>query len=184
MMSAIHKLDTKQILQTSGLIAVDLLPTDDKDEDGVDGGIDLALTKAGEKFLVQCKHWKAYKVGVDVVRELCGVMAAKGAASGFVVTSGRFTAEALAFAEGRNLKLVDGPKLFAMIKQARQSLGSNVKQFDSKPQVAQPKPATEPTCPNCQSSMVKRTARTGASAGSAFWGCATFPKCRGVRPLC
>lgn len=150
---------------------------------GADGGVDLAFTKAGEKFLVQCKQWKAYKVGVDVVRELYGVMAAKGAAGGFVVTSGRFTAEALAFAEGRNVRLVDGQKLFAMIKQAKQSLGSNVTQFDSKPQVLPPRAATELSCPNCQSSMVKRIARTGANTGGEFWGCSTFPKCRGARPL-
>ena len=34
-----------------------------------------------EKFLVQCKQGKAYIVGVDVVRELYGVMAAKGAST-------------------------------------------------------------------------------------------------------
>ena len=70
---------------------------------------------------------------MDVVRELYGVMAVKGTAGGFVVTSGRFTVEALAFAEGRNVMLVDGAKLFAMIKQAKQSLGSNVRQIDCKP---------------------------------------------------
>ena len=62
---------------------------------GADGGVDLVLTKpgknGGEKFLVQCKQWRAFKVGVDVVRELYGVMAARGATGGFVVTSGRFT---------------------------------------------------------------------------------------------
>ncbi len=42
----------------------------------------------------------ALKVGVDVVRELYGVMAAKGATGGFVVTSGRFTEDAKAFAQG------------------------------------------------------------------------------------
>jgi restriction system protein len=42
-----------------------------------DGGVDLILTKAGETYLVQCKQWKAYKVGVTVVRELLGVMAAR-----------------------------------------------------------------------------------------------------------
>ena len=46
---------------------------------GADGGVDLVLTRGGEKFLVQCKQWKAFKVGVDVVRELYGVMAARGA---------------------------------------------------------------------------------------------------------
>jgi len=39
---------------------------------GADGGIDLVLTRpgknGGEKFLVQCKQWRAFKVGVDVVR--------------------------------------------------------------------------------------------------------------------
>jgi len=43
-----------------------------------------------KKFLVQCKQWKAFKVGVDVVQELHGVMAAKGVTCGFVVTFGRF----------------------------------------------------------------------------------------------
>lgn len=90
---------------------------------GADGGIDLVLTKpgknGGEKFLVQCKQWRAYKVGVDVVRELYGVMAAKGATGGFVVTSGRFTEEAIRFASGRNVTLVDGPKLHGLMRQAQ-----------------------------------------------------------------
>jgi len=54
-----------------------------------DGGVDLVLTRDGQTFLVQCKQWKACKVGVSVVRELFGVMAAEKAAGGFVVTSGR-----------------------------------------------------------------------------------------------
>lgn len=35
------------------------------DGGGADGGVDLVLRKDGEKFLVQCKQWKAYKVGVQ-----------------------------------------------------------------------------------------------------------------------
>ena len=78
---------------------------------GADGGVDLVLAKNGEKFLVQCKQWKAFKVGVSVVRELYGVMAAKGVAGGYVVTSGQFTAEAKEFAAGRNIVLLDGGAL-------------------------------------------------------------------------
>ena len=58
---------------------------------GADGGIDLKLKKGGEIFLVQCKQWRAYKVSVNIVRELFGVMSAQGATGGFVVTSGVFT---------------------------------------------------------------------------------------------
>ncbi len=47
---------------------------------GADGGVDLVLNKDGEKYLFQCKQWRAVRVGVDVIRELYGVMAARGAA--------------------------------------------------------------------------------------------------------
>lgn len=150
---------------------------------GADGGVDLVLTKGSEKFLVQCKQWKAYKVGVDVVRELYGVMAAKGATGGFVVTSGRFTEDAKAFADGRNVQLVDGPKLFAMIKQAKQSLTATAQQPANRPQMGKQVALSEPACPQCGSSMVKRTARKGGNAGGEFWGCSKFPTCRGVHPL-
>lgn len=40
---------------------------------GPDGGVDLELKRGSETFLVQCKQWRAQKVGVDVVRELYGV---------------------------------------------------------------------------------------------------------------
>lgn len=78
---------------------------------GPDGGVDLVLRKDGETFLVQCKQWRAYKVSVQVVRELYGVMAAQGVAGGFVVTTGTFTAEARKFAKGTNIHLIDGANL-------------------------------------------------------------------------
>lgn len=165
---------------------------------GPDGGIDLVLRKGGEKSLVQCKQWKAFKVSVQIVRELYGVMAAHGAAGGFVVTSGRFTEDAVEFAKGRNVTLVDGPKLFGMIKQAQASLGSSEPvRAPSPPRGAsastsgsapQSKSATAgrddvtPTCPMCSRSMQLRTAKRGANAGGTFWGCTGYPQCKGTRP--
>lgn len=146
---------------------------------GADGGVDLVLSRGSEKFLVQCKQWKAYKVGVEVVRELYGVMAARGAAGGFVVTSGHFTEDAKAFADGRNVKLVDGPRLLGLIKQARQSLARG-----ARPAAVADVAATggQPKCPVCQSAMVKRMARKGPNAGAQFWGCSDYPTCRGTLP--
>lgn len=150
---------------------------------GPDGGIDLAMISGGEKFLVQCKQWKAFKVGVDVVRELYGVMAAKGATGGFVVTSGRFTNEAKVFANGRNVQLVDGQKLFEMIKNAKQSLADTAQYSITEPQTIQPKTPIETACPQCGAGMIKRTARKGGNVGVEFWGCSKFPACRGVRQM-
>ncbi|MCP6060176.1 restriction endonuclease, partial [Klebsiella pneumoniae] len=64
-----------------------------------------------DKYLVQCKQWKALKVGVTVVREFFGVVAAEGVASGFIVASGTYTEEAKSFAQGRNIQLVGGSLL-------------------------------------------------------------------------
>ena len=61
---------------------------------GPDGGVDLTLARGDERFLVQCKQWRVQQVGVAVVRELYGVMAAEHAADGYVVTSGSFTRDA------------------------------------------------------------------------------------------
>ncbi len=156
---------------------------------GPDGGVDLILRRDQEKFLVQCKQWKAFKVGVAVVRELYGVMAVQGAAGGFVVTSGSFTDEAIKFASGRNVTLVDGPKLFGLIQQAKAARGSQsraearverrpVTPFSAKASAA----PLAMTCPSCSSTMVRRVAKRGDNAGKAFWGCAEYPTCRGTRP--
>ena len=163
---------------------------------GPDGGVDLVLRKGQEKFLVQCKQWKAFKVGVAIVRQLYGVMAAKGAAGGFVVTSGSFTAEAIEFATGRNVTLVDGAKLFGLIQQAKTArAGQGGATRAEKAEVSVTCQPVTPfaatalaapltiTCPSCSSAMVRRVATRGDNAGSAFWGCAAYPKCRGTWPL-
>ncbi|MFT3720107.1 restriction endonuclease [Pseudorhodoferax sp.] len=163
---------------------------------GADGGVDLVLTRGGEKFLVQCKQWKAFKVGVSTVRELYGVMAAEGAAGGFVVTSGRFTKEAEAFAAGRNVELVDGPALAALLQAARKagaggpgvSAAANAPRLptDPGPHMARGPSAADaaPGCPRCDRPMVRRTARKGPEAGKEFWGCSGYAQgCRGTREI-
>lgn len=37
-----------------------------------------------------------------------------------------------------------------------------------------------PHCPKCGSEMVLRTAKRGDNQGGKFWGCSTYPKCRGM----
>jgi restriction system protein len=149
--------------------------------DGPDGGVDLVLLKGTEKHLVQCKHWRASKVGVTTVRELYGVMTAQRATGGYVVTSGQFTEDAREFAAGRHLFLVDGPILKRWIRDIPK------KTTRSEPRhPLQSATSTGPkseNCPQCGAEMVLRTAKQGANAGQRFWGCSTFPKCKGTKPL-
>lgn len=39
-------------------------------------------------------------------------------------------------------------------------------------------PSGSRTCPRCDSALIIRRASRGENAGSNFWGCSSFPKCR------
>ena len=138
---------------------------------GPDEGIDLVLKKDGALVLVQCKQWKSAKVGVNIVRELLGVMMAKDATCGILITSGVFTQEAKNFAASKPIDLVDGTQLLQLI--------GNVQ----KQGATSPKPASGNVCPECGGEMVLRTAQKGPNPGQKFWGCSNFPKCRFTKPL-
>lgn len=138
-----------------------------------DGGVDLILARGTERFLVQCKQWRAQQVPVTIVRELYGVMAAENAAGGYVVTSGRFTSDAIAFAEGRNIELIDGKTLPALLRESKNAGAAATREPLTTTQVA-----STPACPRCQEPMVPRVAKRGANLGSEFWGCRRYPKCK------
>ncbi|MBK8168671.1 MAG: restriction endonuclease [bacterium] len=164
---------------------------------GADGGIDLVLKRGGETWLVQCKRFEKSAVGVKTVRELLGVVAGEGASGGIFITTSTFTRDAQSFAQGQKLELVDGETLLERVQAVR--TGKGVTPALEPP--ARPRPAVrvpaeiaatpptapaEPhaaTCPKCGAPMVKRTAKQGANAGSAFWGCTKYPACRGTRAI-
>ncbi len=131
---------------------------------GADGGIDLELRKNDEWVLVQCKQWKAQKVGVNVIREMFGVLAASNADKVIVISSGRYTQQAIDFASDKPMLLVDGNGLLSLIHDV---------------QTAPKVEATKQTiCPRCGSELVERQAKRGINAGNTFLGCSSFPKCR------
>lgn len=162
-----------------------------------DGGIDLVLTKGLKRTLVQCKHWKSQKVGIRPVRELYGVMAGTKATAGKFVVTGSFTADAEKFAKGKDLELVNGEALWRLVEDIRGAKAASHTQVTNTISVAADNVSTldrdlvnpifqakfpEPImCPKCGAEMIEREAKRGANAGSAFWGCSQFPRCRGTR---
>ncbi|HCG8095744.1 restriction endonuclease [Vibrio parahaemolyticus] len=141
-----------------------------------DGGVDIWLTKDGELTLVQCKHWKVRKVGIQVLREMYAVMIENQASKMMIITSGNFTSEAVAYAQGKRLWLINGSELVHMIEDGRNFVNNPIE----KSVVVEPK---QTLCPNCQSVLVERVARRGINAGKLFLGCSSFPKCRFTREV-
>ncbi len=136
---------------------------------GPDGGVDLVLRRGGEVVAVQCKCWRERVVGVRPVRELKGALADCGAQRGIVAATGRFTADAVAYAERNGVQLLDGTALLASLP------GATPVPPDA---LAPPQPPEPMSCPHCHGRMVMKKSRYGL-----FWGCARYPHCRGKRQL-
>lgn len=145
---------------------------------GPDGGVDLTIKKNGSVYLVQCKQWRTYKVGVKVVREMLGLVTAHSAQGTVIVTSGTFTQEAKAFAQGKPIDLVEGHELVDLIRtvQTRPAAAAAPSRLAAVPASS----ARAVACPSCGGQMVLREARRGSHAGNKFWGCSNYPKCRHV----
>lgn len=82
---------------------------------GADGGVDLALRKNGQRTIVQCKQWRAQRVGVQVVREMFGILVDQGATAVKIVALGSYTPDAAAFARNKPIELIDGRKLLSTV---------------------------------------------------------------------
>ncbi|MEF3083194.1 restriction endonuclease [Luteimonas sp. SMYT11W] len=153
---------------------------------GADGGIDLILRKHGQRTLVQCKQWHREKVPVNVVREMYGLLTHHGAHAVRIATVGGFTQDAARFAAGKPIELIDGATLLAMIRDVQHADRAPASAPPPMPApriepafaTATPAIAVKPDCPRCGSAMVERTNRR---ANTPFWGCITFPACRGTR---
>lgn len=81
-----------------------------------DHGVDVIIFNAeGEKWIAQCKRYSG-SVGEPVVRDLYGTMQHEGAQKAYLITTGTFTAQAAAWAEGKPIVLYDGEALVKFIR--------------------------------------------------------------------
>lgn len=141
-----------------------------------DGGIDLIIRKEGRTSFVQCKKYQTSKVSLSMVRDFYGAMNANlNFESGYFITTGIFTLEAKHFAEDKPIELIDGSKLMDYVRMTESQ------EMPQRQSIGTVKSSKTPLCPKCGASMVLRTAKKGNMAGSQFWGCSTYPKCRGTK---
>ena len=139
---------------------------------GPDGGVDIGLIAGGDEkpsVLVQCKAWDAYGIGIKRLLGLIAAMAAAGVGEGMLITSGRFTSEANAFAAKQSIQLVDGTALLAKFAALAPEKGLALLRF------ATDGDFVTPTCPAC---AVKMISRQSAQGGRKFWGCRNYPRCK------
>jgi restriction system protein len=139
---------------------------------GADGGVDLILRKNGRTELVQCKQWRREQINVSVVREMWGLVHHHRADAVKIVAVGEFTRDAAAFARDKAIDLINGEKLLVAV---RDSQATPALQTRIEPTLM----ASIPSCPLCGKTMTQRSKR---ATGQSFWGCSSFPRCKGTRP--
>ena len=148
--------------------------------------VDFVMEKGGRNYLVQCKHWRARCIDVDEVRDVFGHMAATNAAAAYVIGSGRYTDEALRFASGKRIELVDGEGLVRMIEEVQQD-PSEITQsrLGAMRDAEQTQPRRVILCPRCGRPMNRRRERGGSDKKGAreYYGCSRYPTCKGRREI-
>jgi restriction endonuclease len=121
----------------------------------------LLLARDGWVTVVQCKRWRGKPVSVQTVRELDGILHDRGASSAKLIATTNFTPDAVAFAKGKPIELVDAHALLRLLRDVQKS-----------GKIAAPASGEErdhlaPDCPLCGSEMRLKTARRGANAGKS-----------------
>jgi restriction system protein len=127
------------------------------------------LGPANAAVLVQCSPWNAYRVGIKPVRALREAMKAGNVEEGVLVSPGKFTQEARAFAGKERISLIDGDelvtKISALAPEKALALLKLATQGDFR----------TPTCPAC---VVKMIPRKSTAHGRTYWGCRNYPACK------
>jgi restriction system protein len=141
-------------------------------EGGTPGGVDIFLHAKGAErasSIARCKAWDAYRIGAKAVRELRGAMTAAKIAEGVLLTSGRFTQEAVKLAGQEGIQTIDGAALLDKMAALPPEKALALLKFATQGDFL------TPTCPVCS---IKMISRKSTKEGRKFWGCRNYPACK------
>lgn len=97
------------------------------------GTADFELVQGWKKTLVACKRWKATRTGIEPLRELDAERKKREAHEAIYVASGEVTEQARAFARERNIKLLQGAELAALVGSELGKTNSGSEPREAKP---------------------------------------------------
>ncbi|MFL6565624.1 MAG: restriction endonuclease [Burkholderiales bacterium] len=138
---------------------------------GTPAGVAMVIRDQDAKThsIARCKAWDAHRVGPKAVRELRRAMDAAKIADGVLLTSGRFTHDAVSLATQEGIRLIDGPALLEKIGALTPEKALALLQFATQGDFL------SPTCPLCS---VKMISRQSTKDGRKYWGCRNYPACK------
>ena len=138
-------------------------------EKGPDHEINLRVWQPGDTAVYAVVRTRAGAPVIDLeqVREFYAVMTHEHIAQGFLITGGRFSAQAVTAARGTGLFLIDGTTLSQRI------VSLPAAQQEALLQLATEGDFRSPSCPACGQKMALRSGDF-----KSFWRCTGYPACR------
>jgi hypothetical protein len=77
---------------------------------------DFVMTRGDARWLLSCKHGRAYRIGAAAVNELGAAARLIGAHGGILVTEGKVQRDGIAAAEKQSVEILDGRRIWPMLK--------------------------------------------------------------------
>lgn len=136
-----------------------------------DGGVDLIVESLTERFVVQCKHWRKWTVGVRHIREFLGTITDSKISKGIFITLTGYSGDAKQLADKHGIQILNESDVIKMLEDAGLMYSKEISALFSD---------TRKFCPKCEIEMVLRTARL---KGNQFWGCSNYPRCKFILNL-
>ena len=136
-----------------------------------DGGVDLIIESTTEKYVVQCKHWRKWSVGVRQIREFLGTLTDSNIPNGIFITLNGYSGDAKQLADKHGIQILNETDVIRMLEESGLVYSQEISELLSD---------SRKFCPKCEREMVLRTARL---RGNQFWGCSNYPSCKFVLNL-
>ena len=131
-----------------------------------DGGVDLIVKSATEEFVVQCKEWRKWNVGVRQIREFLGTLTDTKISKGIFITLEGYSGEAKQLADKHGIQILNESDIEAMLVESGLMYSKEISTLFSE---------KRKFCPKCENEMVLKTAR---GTGKQYWRCFKYPRCR------
>ncbi|MCC4590357.1 restriction endonuclease [Xanthomonas sacchari] len=77
---------------------------------------DFVMTRGDARWLLSCKHGRAYRIGSAAVNELGAAARLMGAQGGILITEGKVQRDGIAAAEKQAVEILDGRRIWPLLK--------------------------------------------------------------------
>lgn len=142
-----------------------------------DYGVDLILTRQGQRIAVQAKRYKN-NVGLEAVQQVQAGKAKYNCSEAWVVTNSNYTDQAVTLAKANQVRLIGRQELIEMMLRMNSPAKSATAPSVGKKTAAGVEINKDSICKICGGTMQRRKSNKGE-----VYACSNYPQCKNVQAI-